>query len=114
MSSVALKTFDIFNKKQTYNSVFTGQEYASKNWNCIVLMFLMSCNIYFCLVMHVLCSLHVLGLLSGLFWIFLRQGLAFLVKTGWQSWSHVIDLQWWRKAVILNIAAMMTHIVGGH
>jgi len=35
-------------------------------------------------------SLYVLGLLSGLFWIFLRQGLAFLVKTGCQSWSRVI------------------------
>jgi len=27
--------FDIFNKKQMYDSVlFTGQDNASKNWNC--------------------------------------------------------------------------------
>jgi len=47
--------FDVFNKKQIYDSVFTGQENASKNWNCIISMFLTSFNIYFCLVMHVLC-----------------------------------------------------------
>jgi len=27
-----------------------------------------------------MCSLHVLGLLSGLFWLSLRQGLPFLVN----------------------------------
>jgi len=27
-----------------------------------------------------MCSLHVLGLLYGLFWLFLRQGLPFLVN----------------------------------
>jgi len=37
-----------------YNSVFTGKEIAYKNLNCILLMFLTSFNICFCLVMHVL------------------------------------------------------------
>jgi len=47
----------IFNKKQMYSSVFMGKEVAYKNLNCILLMFLTSFNIYFCLVMHV--SLYV-------------------------------------------------------
>jgi len=38
-----------------------------------------------------MCSLYVLGLLSGLFWHLLRQCLAFLVKTGWQPWLRVVD-----------------------
>jgi len=50
----ALKIFDVFNKKQTYDNAFTGKENAFKNCNCISSMFLMSFNIYFCLVMHVL------------------------------------------------------------
>jgi len=46
--------FNIFNKKQMYDTVLMGQENASTNWNCIISMFLMSFNIYLCLVMHVL------------------------------------------------------------
>jgi len=38
-----------------YASVLTEQENASKNWNCIISMFLTSFNIHFCLVMHTLC-----------------------------------------------------------
>jgi len=34
--TVALKFSDVFNKKQLYESVFTGKENASKNWNCIL------------------------------------------------------------------------------
>jgi len=37
-----------------YDSVFTGKEIAYKNLNCILSMFPMSFNIYFCLVTHVL------------------------------------------------------------
>jgi len=37
-----------------YDIVFTGKEIAYKNLNCILSMFLMIFNIYFCLVMHVL------------------------------------------------------------
>jgi len=38
-----------------YAVYLQGQENASKNWNCMISMFLTSFNIYFCLVMHVLC-----------------------------------------------------------
>jgi len=61
-----------------------------------------------------MCSLYVLGLLSGLFCLFWRQGLDFLVKTGWQRWLHVVDSYWWQKAVSFNIVDMMTHVVRGH
>jgi len=54
-----------------------------------------------------MCSLYVLGLLYGLFWLVLRQGLPFMVNL-------VVDLQCQRKAVSFNIAAMMTHVVRGH
>jgi len=57
--AVALKMFDVFYKKQMYNSVFTGQANASKDRNCIVSMFLTSFNIYFCLVMHASCNDYV-------------------------------------------------------
>jgi len=36
-----------------YDSVFRGKEIAYKSWSCIISMFLMSFNIYFCLAMHV-------------------------------------------------------------
>jgi len=84
--TVVLKIFDVFNKKQQYDSVFTGKENASKNWNCILSMFLTSFNIYFCLVMHVLCVAHVLELLSGLFWLFWDKVWLF-----WWIWSLVVD-----------------------
>ena len=41
-----------------YDSVFTGKENASKNWNCISLMFLTSFNIYICVAMRVLCGAY--------------------------------------------------------
>jgi len=44
---VALKIFNVFNKKQMYNSVFMGKEIAYKNLNCILLMFLTSFNYLF-------------------------------------------------------------------
>jgi len=82
--TVALKCFDVFNKKQMYDSVFTGKEIAYKNLNCILSMFLTSFNIYCIFVWlcmsYCMCSLHVLGLLYGLFWLFLRHGLPFLVN----------------------------------
>jgi len=31
--TVALKMFDVLNKKQMYDSVITGKENASKDWN---------------------------------------------------------------------------------
>ena len=44
--TVVLKILDVCNKKQMYNSVFTGKDNASKNWNCILSMFLKSFDIH--------------------------------------------------------------------
>ena len=43
-----LSQFSIYlNKKQIYDSARTRKENASKYWNCIILMFLTSCIVYF-------------------------------------------------------------------
>ena len=56
---------NVFHKKQMYNSVITGKENASKDWNCIISMFL--------IVLITIC---------------LKTAICFfLVKTGWQSCS---------------------------
>jgi len=52
--TVALKMFDIFNTKQMYDSVFTGQENASKNGIALYRCFWRVSISIFCLVMHVL------------------------------------------------------------
>ena len=77
--------FDVFYKKKMYNSVFTGQENAPEDRNCIISMFLTSFNIYFCLFMH--CFMCRLCLRTA---ISLKQNLFFLVKTGWQPWTRVV------------------------
>ena len=46
----ALKIFDVFYKKQVYDSVITGEENTSKDWNCIVSMLLTHFNICFVFV----------------------------------------------------------------
>jgi len=46
-----------------------------------------------CFVMHVLC-VYVSKLLSGYFWLFLGQGLAFLVKTDWQPGQDLQGAVW--------------------
>jgi len=38
---------DVIDKKQMYDSAITGKENASKDWNCIISMFLTSFNVYF-------------------------------------------------------------------
>ena len=38
--------YGVFNEKQMCDSVIEGKENASKDWKCIVSMFLMSVNIY--------------------------------------------------------------------
>jgi len=38
---------DFIDKKQMYDSVITGTEYASKEWSCIVSMFLTSFDVCF-------------------------------------------------------------------
>jgi len=44
----ALKMIDVISdKKQMYDSVFTGKENASKDWNCNLSIFLTSFNVYF-------------------------------------------------------------------
>jgi len=45
--TVALKMFNLLNKKQMYDSGITGNENAYKDWNCIISMFLTSFDIYF-------------------------------------------------------------------
>jgi len=45
--SVGLKMIDFINKKQMYDSVFTGKVNFFKEWNCIVSMFVTSFVICF-------------------------------------------------------------------
>ena len=79
--TVALKMINVVDKKQTYDSVMTRKENASKECNYISMFLtwwvLMS---ILCLVMHVLC-VYALKLLSDLFW---DEVWLFLVKTSWQ------------------------------
>jgi len=45
--TVAVRMIDFIHKKQTCDSVITGKVNASKEWNCIVSMFLTSFNVSF-------------------------------------------------------------------
>jgi len=45
--TVALKMIDVIDKKQMHYSVIMGKEYASKDWTCVISMFLTSFNVYF-------------------------------------------------------------------
>jgi len=38
---------NVIDKKQMYGSVIIGKENASKEWNCIISMFMTSFNVYF-------------------------------------------------------------------
>ena len=51
-----------------HDSVITGKEYASKDWTCVISMFLTSFNVHciLCVVVHVLC-VYASKLLSGFF-----------------------------------------------
>ena len=96
--TVALKIIDVIYKKQMQDSVITGKENASKDWNCTIisLMFLTSFNIYF--VFEYACFTWIC-LKTGI-WLFLAywgQFLFFLVKTGWQPccWSLELKFQDW-------------------
>jgi len=67
--------FDVFNKRQMYDSGITGKEDASKDRNCIMSMFLTSFNacfmfLYACFMCRVWTTIT-----TWLLW----------VKTGWQS-----------------------------
>jgi len=43
----ALKIINVINKKQMYDSVNMGKENASKEWDCIISMFLTTFKVYF-------------------------------------------------------------------
>jgi len=51
--TLALQIFDVFNKKQMYDSVFPGKGNASKYWSCISSILLLNFKIYLCLVSSV-------------------------------------------------------------
>ena len=86
----------LIRSKCTTVSVITGKENASKDRNYVILMFLMSVNIYFVFgnacFMYIMYHNHVLKLLmlAYLTLVFWGQGLAFLVKTGWQPWCRAL------------------------
>jgi len=63
---------NVVDKKQMYEHVITEKENASKEWNCIILIFLM-------------CLMSILCLVKACFMcICLKTALwLFLVKTGW-------------------------------
>ena len=68
--------FDVFDKKQMYDSAITWKENASKDWNYIISMFLTSSNIYF--VFGYACFISTC--FKTAIWLclfFLRQGLVF-------------------------------------
>jgi len=57
---------DVIDKKQIYDSVIATKESASKEWNCIISMFLTSFKVYF--VFGYACFMCIcLKLLSGIF-----------------------------------------------
>ena len=70
---------DVIDKKQVYNKVIMGKENASKDWNCIISMFLTSFNVYF--VFGYACFMCIcLKTTIWLFLTFLAQGLFFWWK----------------------------------
>jgi len=77
--TVVLKLVDVFNKKQMYESVITGKN-ASKDWNCIISMFLTSLMSVLCLVIHFSCM------------ICLKTTLCFFLLFWDKVW-----LFWWRR-----------------
>ena len=59
--------FDVFDKKQIYNSVITRNGNASKDWNCLILIFLTRFNtvsIYFVFGYACYTCVYVVRLLS--------------------------------------------------
>jgi len=66
--TVALKMIDVIDKKQMQGSVIAGKEYTSKDWTCVISMFLTSFNVYFvCGFACFACIGCVSKLLSGFF-----------------------------------------------
>jgi len=70
---------NVIGKKRTYENVITGKENASKEWNCIISMFLTSFDVYF--VFGYACVMCIRRKTAiWLFWLFLEHGLAFWWK----------------------------------
>jgi len=74
--AVVLKMIVVIDKKQMYDSVIAGKENASEEWHCIISVFLTSFHVYFVFGYTYFC-VYALKLLSGFFWLFSGQGLAF-------------------------------------
>jgi len=74
----ALKVINVIDKKQMYDSVIMGKENVSKEWNCIISMFLTSFNVSFvfgyaciiciCRKTTIWLFLAFFGTRSGFFW----------------------------------------------
>ena len=72
----ALKMFNVFHKTQMYDRVITGKENASKDWNCIISMFLTSFNIYFvfgCACFMCICRKTAICSFWDKIWLFWRR-----------------------------------------
>jgi len=78
---------DVIDEKQMHDSLITGKEYASKEWTCVISMFLTS---FKCLFFVWLCMFYVY-MPQKCYLAFLGQGLDFLVKTGWQPYCVVLQ-----------------------
>jgi len=67
---------NVIDQKEMHDSVIKGKENASKEWNCIISMFLTSFNVNF--VFGCACFIFIcLKTVIWLFLAFLGQGLAF-------------------------------------
>ena len=66
--TVALKMIYVIDKKQMHDSIITGNEYASKDWTCVISVFLTSFNVYFvCGCACFMYAVYASKLLSGSF-----------------------------------------------
>jgi len=77
---VALKMIDVIDEKQMHDSVIMGKEYASKDWACVMSMFLTSFNAYFLCG----CACFMCICLKTAIWLFWGKVWLSLVKKGWQ------------------------------
>jgi len=71
-------------KKQMHDSVITGKVYASRDWTCVISMFLTSFNVYF--VCGCACFMRIcLKIAIWLFLAFLGQGRLATLLCSWFS-----------------------------
>ena len=102
--TVALKIIDVVDKKQMYDSVITGKENASKEWNCIISYYIdeswQVAMSVLCLIRHILC-VNALKLLSSFFGtksdFFGEDRLATLVRGQFWYWSGSLIIMNWRR-----------------